>query len=84
MTQTAKGIAYDCKHIDEISKANDNESHVRSLGRVFTRQHRFPYVMLWVIILSVIFLVVVLLSILISVSRRIRNQHRHRYYFKHM
>lgn len=83
MTKTAQGVWYDCQHIKEISKTNDDETYPQTLRRIATRQRRFPYVMLWAIVLSVVLLVTVLLAMLVAVSRRARSQ-RHRYYFGHV
>lgn len=82
MTKTAQGVVYDCQHIREISKANDDEPYGRSIRRILTRQRRFPYVLLWVVILSVVLLVVALLGVLVAVSRRARHHRHHRYYFE--
>ena len=87
MTQTAKGVLYDCKHIKTISKLHNDESYDKSFRRILTRQQRYPYVMLWVIIISVSLLVVVLLCILFIVSRKVHHigeQAQRRYYFDSM
>ena len=78
MKNTAYGVIYDCQHYEDVAEQYNVQGFDKVMHVVMTRQNRFPYIMLWVIIISVFVLIMVLMCMIISLSRRAR---RHPYYF---